>query len=93
MKKVYEKTGKSDSAEFKYKAVHHVIESDGHKIPIYHIHGSIVPELGKREARSNLVFPESAYHAVSGSTHSWQQTIFQYYAIRTRAIFIGMVDE
>lgn len=90
LKREYDKTGKTDTAKFKYKAVHNVIGSDGHKVPIYHVHGSIVPNGGSREARHNLVFPESSYHDVSGSTYSWQQSIFQYYALRTRMVFIGL---
>lgn len=90
LKEEYDNTGTNFGADFKYKAVHHVIESDGHKTPIYHIHGSIVPNSGTREARHNLVFPESSYHDVAGSTYSWQQNIFQYYAQRTRMVFIGL---
>jgi hypothetical protein len=90
LKDTFDKTGKTNSADFYYKAVHHIIESDGHKIPIFHVHGSIVPFSGKRDARQNLVFQETSYHEVSGSTHSWQQIIFQYYALRNRIIFIGL---
>jgi hypothetical protein len=90
LKETYDNTGKTNSADFYYKAVHHIIESDGHKIPIYHVHGSIVPFIGKRDARQNLVFQETSYHEVSGSTHSWQQTIFQYYALRSKILFIGL---
>src|SRR3989338_1355134 len=42
LKETYDSVGSTNTADFSYKAVHHVIESDGHKIPIYHIHGSIV---------------------------------------------------
>lgn len=90
LKETYDATGKTNSADFYYKAVHHIIESDGHKIPIIHVHGSIVPFVGNRDARQNLVFQETSYHEVSGSTHSWQQTIFQYYSLRSRVIFIGL---
>jgi hypothetical protein len=90
LKETHDSVGNTNTADFSYKAVHHVIESDGHKIPIYHIHGSIVPFSGKRDARENLVFPENSYHNVAGSTHSWQQSIFQYYAERTKMVFIGL---
>lgn len=90
LKETYDSEGNVNSADFEYKAIHHIIESNGHKIPIYHIHGSIVPNSGKRDARENLVFPESTYHEVSGSTYSWQQSVFQYYAQRTRIVFIGL---
>lgn len=90
LKESYDNTGRTDSADFYYKAVHHIIESDGYRIPIFHLHGSIVPFLGKRDARQNLVFQETSYHAVSGSTHSWQQITFQYYALRSKILFIGL---
>lgn len=90
LKEEFDNTGKANGTDFRYKAVHHVIESDGHKIPIYHIHGSIVPLTRKRDARQNLVFQETSYHAVSGSNHSWQQVIFQFYALKNRFLFIGL---
>lgn len=90
LKLEYKNSGILHKTDFRYKAVHHIIESDGHKIPIYHIHGSIVPNIGKRDARHNLVFPESSYHNVSGSTFSWQQNVFQFYSQRTRMVFIGL---
>lgn len=90
LKDSFSKTGKTNTADFYYKAVHHVIECDRYKIPIFHVHGSIVPFSGKRDARQNLVFQETSYHEVSGSTHSWQQIIFQYHALRNRLIFIGL---
>lgn len=90
LKETFLNEGNTNNAEFIYKALHHVIESDGHKIPIYHIHGSIVPISDSRDARQNLIFPETTYHQISGSTHSWQQIIFQYYALRSKMIFIGL---
>jgi hypothetical protein len=90
LKESYDITGKTNTASFSYKAIHHIIESDANRVPIFHVHGSIVPFLGKRDARQNLVFQETSYHEVSGSTHSWQQILFQNYALRGRLIFIGL---
>jgi hypothetical protein len=90
LKATHDKTGIANHADFYYKAVHHIVESDGHKVPIFHVHGSIVPFSGKRDARQNLIFQETSYHQVSGSTHSWQQNLFQHYALRDRVVFIGL---
>ncbi len=90
LKNEYAKSGKLTSAEFYYRGIHRIGESDGGMIPIYHLHGSIVPLEGQRENRENLIFPEAAYSEIAGSTYSWQQNLFQYHAQKHRMVFIGL---
>jgi len=90
LKKEFEISGELKSTSFYYKGIHRIGESDSGMIPIYHLHGSIVPIAGKRESRENLVFPETAYSEIAGSTFSWQQNLFQYHAQKHRLVFLGL---
>lgn len=90
LKESHEENGVITTTDFSYKAIHHIIETEDERIPLYHIHGSIVPNSGKRDAQQNLVFSEASYHEVSGSTFSWQQSVFQFYAQRSKMVFIGL---
>lgn len=66
------------------------------RIPIYHIHGCLVPQspaLAKRpgrESRENLIFPETTYGRMSGKVYTWQQTLFLSHAQAYRIVFIGL---
>jgi hypothetical protein len=86
----HKKSGKVNIADFYYKAIHKTGDNDGGRIPIYHLHGSIVPYKQKKEARHNLVFLESSYSDVASSLSSWQHSIFQFYTQRTKQVFIGL---
>jgi hypothetical protein len=86
----YKKTGKLNVTDFYYKSIHKTGDNNGGRIPIYHLHGSIVPFENRKEARHNLVFLESSYSDVAGSFSSWQHSIFQYYTQRTKQVFIGL---
>lgn len=90
LKNEFQTSGEIISTKFYYKGIHRIGEGDGQMIPIYHLHGSIVPINGKRENRENLIFPEAAYSEIAGSTFSWQQNIFQYHAQKYRMIFLGL---
>ena len=66
----------------------------GRRIPIYYLHGCLVPQrsgqLARRESRNNLIFPESTYGQLSGKVFTWQQTIFLGQAQAQRVLFIGL---
>jgi len=69
----------------------------GDKIPIFHLHGSLFPEVPvkkgktqKQDGRDNLIFLESSYSKVAGSMFTWAQTNFLYYALNTKIIFLGL---
>jgi hypothetical protein len=76
--------------DFYYRAVYRSVNRTNGKIPIYHIHGSITPESGLREAREKLVFPESTYSHLAGSIYAWPQTTFLANAQSSRIIFVGL---
>jgi hypothetical protein len=71
-------------------------ESAARRIPIYHLHGCLVPQpLAQaqspgRESRENLVFPETTYGRISGRVFTWQQTVFLSHAQAHRIVFIGL---
>ena len=44
------------SPEFSYRGIHRSTDHAGGKIPIFHIHGSITPTTGNREARDHPYF-------------------------------------
>ena len=68
-------TLKKPRATEPYKLVLKSYHSWGHKIPIFHLHGSLFPDLpiskGKKakslDGRENLIFLESSYTKVAGS--------------------------
>lgn len=66
----------------------------GRRIPIYYLHGCLVPQLhgkrARRESRNNLIFPESTYGQLSSKVFTWQQTIFLGQAQAQRVLFIGL---
>lgn len=74
----------------------------GQKIPIFHLHGSIFPDLvvagskkkKSKDGRDNLIFLESSYTKVAGSMFTWAQTNFLYHALNTKMLFFGisMID-
>lgn len=74
----------------------------GQKIPIFHLHGSIFPDListtsttkKSKDGRENLIFLESSYTKVAGSMFTWAQTNFLYHALNTKMLFFGisMID-
>lgn len=80
-----------------YKNILRSYHSWGQKIPIFHIHGSIFPELPTHtkaskanDGRENLIFLETSYTKVAGSMFTWAQTNFLYYALNTKIIFFGL---
>ncbi|MGE0468968.1 MAG: SIR2 family protein [Nitrospira sp.] len=60
------------------------------RIPIYHLHGCILPRTKKRrDARERLIFPETDYMDMAGTIFSWAQTTFLHYAQSHRLVFVG----
>lgn len=78
------------SPSFDYRAIYRSTDQPNGKIPIYHIHGSITPALGNREAREKLVFPESSYSQLAASVYAWPQTVFLATAQASRIVFVGL---
>lgn len=69
----------------------------GDKIPLFHLHGSIIPEAqhktvkkGCHDSKENLIFLEGSYSKVAGAMYSWAQTNFLYYASNSHMIFLGL---
>jgi hypothetical protein len=71
-------------------------EDTGRRIPIYHLHGCLVPQSPAkasrpgRESRENLIFPETTYGKISGHVFTWQQTVFLSHAQSHRILFVGL---
>jgi hypothetical protein len=64
---------------------------NGKKIPIYHLHGCLLPKTHKlRDSREKLIFPESSYQALAGSVFTWAQTTFLHYVQSHRMVFVGL---
>ena len=82
--------GVSLNPSFHYRGIHRASDRANRKTPIYHVHGSITPAAGFREARDRLIFPESSYVQLAGSVASWPQTIFSGAAQSSRMIFVGL---
>ena len=78
------------SPDFHYRALYRSIDRPNGKIPIYHIHGSITPAQGNREAREKLIFPESSYSQLAASVYAWPQTVFLSTAQTSRIVFVGL---
>lgn len=76
--------------DFLYRGIYRSTDQPNGKIPIYHVHGSITPVPGGREARDKLIFPESSYLQLASSVYSWPQTVFLSNAQATRIVFVGL---
>lgn len=64
-------------------------------VPIYHVHGCVVPQSGRRRSRTphdtrdRIVGPESSYLSLAGAPWAWAQTTFLYRAQRDSLVFLG----
>jgi hypothetical protein len=61
------------------------------KIPIYHLHGSLLPPTRRRrDTRDRLIFPESSYQQLAGSVFTWTQNTFLHLVQSNRMVFVGL---
>jgi hypothetical protein len=64
------------------------------KIPIYHLHGCMVPKSPARRKMSDspaaMVFPENSYTSLAGRMFSWAQSVFLYHAQADSLCFVGV---
>jgi len=65
------------------------------KVPIYHLHGCLIPPLpegtmmSRSDGRDSLVAPEESYTQMAGSLFAWPQTTFLHYAQATNMALVG----
>jgi hypothetical protein len=70
-------------------------DENGHKIPIYHCHGALIPRSNGATSHAStgdntLVFLEQDYLKVSTTAATWPETIFMYHASLSRMLFVGL---
>lgn len=60
------------------------------KIPIYHVHGCLLPPTKRRkDAREKLIFPEMSFAELSGAVFNWSPNTFLHYAQSHKIAFVG----
>lgn len=95
-KRLHEKQGIKYKTKRPYTRVLRAIEFSHNLIPIFHIHGCLFPNHGiqdwkKRSSSiSKLVFNETAYTELAGTTYNWGQTTFLYHAQFDQLLFVGL---
>jgi len=61
------------------------------KIPIFHLHGYLVPQnIDKFDEFDDIVFSESDYLSLTHQTHTWAQSTFTYFAQYSTMLFVGL---
>jgi hypothetical protein len=76
-----------------FRKVTRSFQSWANSIPIFHLHGSISPEVGPgktRDSRDSLIFLESSYSEVANNMYSWAQSTFLFSAAHSKLVFVGL---
>lgn len=95
IKNEYESTAVYSQPAEPFRKVTRTFQRWHGSIPIFHLHGSISPDLKingkqKRDSRDSLIFLENSYNDVANNMYSWAQTTFLYSAQNSRLVFIGL---
>lgn len=94
-KKHLSKTKKWEDPPDTFARVMRSSDGVGSRIPIYHLHGCILPgSPGHRKKMSDtpsaMVFPENSYTSLAGRMFSWSSSIFLYHAQADSLCFVGL---
>lgn len=92
MKRSLDSSGfhQEESQKF-YRVYRPLISNPKQAIPIYHLHGALVPKLKRRrDSRDRLVFLESSYLNLTKSSVNWPENVFLNQAMSSRLILVGI---